>query len=58
MDWFCYSLTNNEKIALLSLIFVVGTLAIIFKSHGSSFLVEKLLALSGALVLVFVGACN
>jgi hypothetical protein len=58
MDWFCYSLTSNEQIALLGVIFVIGTFAIIFKSHGAGFLVEKLLALGGALFLMFVGACN
>jgi hypothetical protein len=58
MDWFCYSLTSKEQIALLGVLFVIGTFAIIFKSHGASFLVEKLLALGGALFLVFIAACN
>jgi hypothetical protein len=58
MDWFCYSLTSHEQIALLGVIFVIGTFAIIFKSHGAGFLIEKLLALGGALFLVFVAACN
>ena len=58
MDWFCYSLTSNEKIALLGVIFVIGTFAIIFKSHGAGFLVEKLLALGGVLLLVYLGGCR
>jgi hypothetical protein len=58
MDWFCYSLTSNEQIALLGVIFVIGTFAIIYKSHGAGFLVEKLLALGGVLGLVFVAACH
>ena len=58
MDWFCYSLTSNVQIALLGVIFVIGTFTIILKSHGAGFLVEKLLALGGALFLVFVAACN
>ena len=58
MDWFCYSLTSNEQIALLGVIFVIGTFTIIFKSHGAGFLVEKLLALGGVLLLVYLGGCR
>ena len=58
MDWFCYSLTSNEQIALLVVIYVIGTFAIIFKSNGSSFLVEKLLALGGVLLLVYLAGCH
>jgi hypothetical protein len=58
MDWFCYSLTSNEQIALLGVIFVIGTFAIIFKPHGAGFLVEKLLALGGVLLLVYLRGCR
>jgi hypothetical protein len=58
MDWFCYSLTGKEQIALLGVIFVIGTFAIIFKSHGYGFLVEKLLVLGGGLLLVYLAACT
>jgi hypothetical protein len=58
MNWFCYSLTSTEQIVLLGVVFAIGAFAIIFKSHGSGFLVEKLIILIGGLLLVFHSACG
>ena len=58
MDWFCYELNSNERIAVLVTIYVIGTFAIILKSNGSGFLLEKLLALGGVLLLAYLAGCH
>ena len=58
MDWFCYSLTSKEQVALMGVLFLIGTFAIIFKARGYGFIVEKLLVLIGGLLLVYLGTCR